>query len=87
MTDSKNCGSCKWLAVTPEKLTKALRTHKRYDLTMFRCTVPFNLPAVPKRVRVEISDALYMCPSYGAGCAFHAPREAVRTSPPDNAKA
>ena len=78
----KCCGTCKWLDVPAGDLTKSGRTHKRVDLRMFFCRVPFTKPPVPASVRVQWNDDpdyRMMCPKYGTDCAFHEERQCIPT--------
>ena len=76
-TGVKCCGTCKWLDVPANEITKSGRTHKRVDYRMYRCLVAFERPAVPACVRVEWprDDSRFMCPKYGDQCTFHEARK------------
>jgi hypothetical protein len=72
-----NCGSCKFLDVPPQDLTKAGTTKKVRDFHMYECVVPFAEPVAPKWYKLPDMkyQTRYMCPRYGDGCPMHEPRK------------
>lgn len=75
-TLGQNCGSCRWIAVEPSKLTKDFRVNKRFHNSVFPCNVPFEMPKFPDSIVVTVNEKRWTCPSYGTTCPFHERRTA-----------
>lgn len=75
----KNCGSCKFLDVPTEYITKNGTTNASRNNRLFPCSAvcPIPLISLPACIPVHVLPRTWMAPTYGEGCTFHVKRKPI----------